>query len=509
LGKNYINVYESDKDVITHVYVEDGVRKVEKEIFQPFCAVNSVVPTGWTDIHGRDVNPKMFRSMSDYRAWKKENDGLFDIYGDVKPEYQFIAKNYRETIVPNKEGMNIYNFDIEVEVPPGSGFPDTEQALFPINAITIQNMVKDRYYSFAYKKPKALPDGVDVVYVQCESEIDMLDKFLKFWTDYPCDIMTGWNIRIFDIPYLINRLNRVCGSNTHLKLSPCRKIGKHESKHMPGEFYYVIRGVTDMDYIELYKKFTYESRERYSLDYIAQYELGKEKIKFKEDHEDLYELYHQDFTKFLAYNIKDVELVSDLDKKLKYIDLALFVMYKAKCLPEDIFGTVKIWDSYLYNVLMDRKIFCPPNKRHSAQEYPGGYVGDPEVGMHRWVMVFDVASSYPNQIRSYNMSPETIIDEHQLSSELRDIRANFGSIEGCLDQDILEKDNISEVLQRHNVSMAPNGHFFDISQEGILPGVIGELFNERKSVKKSMGLLKKELEDLRRKLSDGDFEMQD
>lgn len=494
MGKNYLYVGETERDVVTHIYVEDGVRKVEKVRFKPFVGVETSKETGWKDIHNRNLQPRTFDCISDLRKWKKENDGVIDVYGDMPIQYQFIAANYRGKIEIDKRGMNIYNFDIEVISE--FGFPKPEDAAHPISAITIQEMVTNKYTSFAYKPLKRIPDG-DVTFIQCADERDLFNRFLKFLQDNPAGIFTGWNTKFFDIPYIVHRGQKIVGNAAISRISPLGKLTKHENQDTYGNISitYTVHGVADYDYKELYDKFNFEPRESYSLDFIAKVELGEEKLKFKENHEDLWSLYHNDFETYMQYNVRDVELVYLLDQKLGFINLALTMAYKAKCQLEDIYGTVKIWDSMLYNELLDRKMFCPVGTAHQKQEYPGGYVENPKVGMHKWVMVFDVASSYPNSIVSYNMSPETLVDDGYLPDELLDLRAKYiqkeWDVTPFLDQDKLKADGLGEKLAAFDVCMAPNGHFFRTDIEGFIPEVVYRLFNERKAIKKEMKERKK------------------
>ena len=494
--RSFINVYSAERDVITHVYVEDGVRKVEKVRFKPFCGTDSREETGWSDVFGRPVKPRTFDSISDFNMWKRDNAGMIEVYGDMQPSYQFIAANYpkaRGPVFLQKQGMNIFNLDIEVYCK--RGFPKPEQAAHPINAITIQDMVRNKYTLFAYKNYK--PKQKNVEFIHCDDEKDLLERFLKYLNDNPPDVFTGWNITSFDIPYIVHRLQSQISSNAHLRLSPVRKISVRKETDLNGTEVqrYGIVGVVDYDYKALYEKFTFNPRESYSLDYIAKFELGEEKLKFKEEHEDLAELYDQNPELFFDYNIKDVELVYNLDRTLRYIDLGFTITYMAKCLPEDVYGTVKIWDAFLYNELLALRKLCPPGRTNHKQEFPGGYVKDPVKGLHRWVKVYDVASSYPNQIRSYNMSTETIIDERMLPPELIAIREKFGTIEDCLDQERLAEAGIGDVLRKYDVAMAPNGHFFRTDIDGFIPEIVARVFQQRKDAKKEIKAIKAKIKE--------------
>ena len=478
---------------ITHIYTDGGQLHKDIVYFKPFLGIEATKSesTSWSDLFGKRISIKVFDSIMEMHKWKKENKDIFKIYGDVPPSIQFIASNYRKDIDLDREGIKIFNIDIEVYVEDGS-FPQPLEAKHPINAITVNEMTTNTYTTFAFLDDYYPKEGNEY-FVKCKNEKDLLEKFLKFWNKEDPQIVTGWNIDIFDIPYIINRLHRVFPdedeneshkNKTALKLSIDRKIKKNTSRDTTGKeiITYTLFGHIIWDYIDLYKKYTQETRESYSLNSIATVELGKEKISYQNEYDNLNELYLQNFDRFIDYNIKDTSLVYELDLKLDYINLALSIMQRAKCQPEDIFGTVKPWDCIIYNELLSRKILCPPNNNHTRTDFIGGYVAEPKIGLHDWIYVFDIVSSYPNQIRSFNMSPETIVPDECLSEELFNIRNRYTNIDRCADVDNLEE--IKNTLKKYKVSFTSNGQFFDITKEGIFPYLFSKFFSERKRYKK-------------------------
>ena len=375
-------------------------------------------------------------------------------------------------------------------IKPG-GFPHPNSANFPVNAITIHEIVTDTYQVISLKD--YTDERENVAYFKCANEKILLNKFLDlFETDKP-HILTGWNIDLFDIPYLVNRINRIMGEDDVKRMSRDRVVKQREKTNSNGkkDYYYSLQGHIIWDYIDLYKKYQQEPRERYSLGFISQYELGMDKVDYSE-YENLSELYQNDFQKFIEYNIKDTTLVGELDKKLGYIDLALSVMYKAKCSPDAIFGTVQPWDCLIYNELLKRKMLCPPHKRSFKVEFPGGYVKSPEVGLHDWVVVYDIVSSYPNQIRSFNISPETVINDKDLPEELFEAsrrlafikHENDTDLDRCPCEDIEAIEKYSELFEKYNVCFTANGKFFRKDVEGIIPSIYSKLFNERLGYKR-------------------------
>lgn len=493
MSKSYINVYQDSARTIKHIFIEDGIAKEERVPFKPFLGVHAISSenTSWTDIYGKPVKIKVFDNIPEMREWKKENENVLDILGDINTPVQFIATQYRKDIELQRNGLVIWNIDIEVFCPAGNGFPSPESARFPINAVTIHEMVSDTYKVLSLKDYQ--DERSNVEYFKCSNEDILLKKLIELFENDKPHIITGWNIELFDIPYIINRINRTLGEDYSKRLSRDKIIKQRERANSNGKksYFYSIQGLIIWDYIELYKKYQLEPRERYSLSFISQIELDKDKVDHSE-YDDLSDLYQKNFKLFIEYNIQDTTLVSELDKKLGYINLALSVMYKAKCPPDNIFGTVQPWDSLIYNELLKRKMLCPPHKRSFKVEFPGGYVKSPEVGMHEWVVVYDIVSSYPNQIRSFNISPETIINDKDIPLELRKVAEELAfvkhetntDLDRCPCDDIESIEKYSDLFKKYNVCFAANGRFFRKDIEGIIPSIYSKLFNERLSYKK-------------------------
>jgi DNA polymerase elongation subunit (family B) len=491
--KMLINCYQSGGNEVTHLYTMDGTAHVEKIRFKPFLGVHatSKETTSWTDIYGKPVKVIVFDSMQASREWKKQNSGLLDILGDVSPVVQYMATQYRKDIVLKMDGVVVWNIDIEVcnvkKDPSIKGFPSPQLAKVPISAITIQDMVKNTYITIACGDYKSKLPNVE--YIRCGTEEDLLRTYIRLFNEHKPHIITGWNIKLFDIPYIVNRTNRILGPEDLKKLSIDRVVKQHESEvGNKTEVTFTLQGTIIWDYIELYKKYIGEPRESFSLNFISQYELGLEKVSYTEEHETLEGLYFNDFEKYIDYNIQDVALVYELNCKFRFLELAMSITHKAKCPPEAIFGTVQPWDCIFYNELLATKKLCPSNGRHDKQDYVGGFVMDVKSGMYTWTKVKDIVSSYPNQIRSFNMSPETIINDKELPNELRVIRDVYGSIDACVDIEKLA--NIQPILEKYGVSFTSNGHFFRTDKEGFIPSIYTKIFNQRVQHKKEQKIAK-------------------
>jgi len=305
-----------------------------------------------------------------------------------------------------------------------SGFPDPVQAQFPVTAITYKT--GDKFIVFGcgdYMNKRQ-----DVTYIKCLDEEDLLKRFLNEWTlDYP-DIITGWYIKFFDIPYLVNRLTNLFGEATAKRLSPWNYLaernvfiqGKERRAYVPS-------GIAVLDCLELYRKFAPggASQESYKLDAIAHVELGKNKLSY-EEYGSLHSLYKEDFQKFIDYNIRDVELVEMLDHKHKLIDLAIYLAYHFRVNYEDVFQQVRMWDAGIYNKLASMGISIPQNKRTPKKEqYVGAYVKTPQVGMHHCVASFDLNSLYPHLIMQYSISPDSILPKEKIQERINLLKSSL------------------------------------------------------------------------------------
>ncbi len=469
--------------------VENG-RKVRRKIdYFPTFFVPAKEKTEWTTIHGEhvaEIKPGNIREARDFIKQHEDVSG-FKIYGNNKYEYAFIADTFPDDVEWDASLINITNIDIEV----GSenGFPEPSTASEPITAITFRN--KNKFVVLGCGKFNNLRD--DVWYIQCRDEVDLLKRFLDEWTfDYP-DIITGWNVKFFDIPYLVNRITKILGEADAKRLSPWLNLDERRVVLMGREqIAFVPSGISVLDYIELYKKFAPggQSQESYKLDAICNVELGERKLSY-EEYGSLHTLYKDNYQKFIEYNIRDVELVDKLEDKLKLIELALTLAYDSKTNYDDVFTQVRMWDSIIYNYLKKKNMVVPPITRHSKdQAYVGAFVKDPLLGMHKWVASFDLNSLYPHLIMQYNISPDTLVEPQNYCGTLREfVSRNNVNVDVLLNQEC----NTS-VLETANVTLTPNGQFFTKEKHGFLPEIMETMYNDRSAYKKKALAAKQEVE---------------
>lgn len=424
--------------------------------------------SNYRSLDNEPLGSHTFDSMKDCKEFLETYDGTvnYSILGNRNYVSQYITETYPDVQYDSTK-IKITNIDIETSIE--NGFPDIRMANSAITSITCYNNIEDKYTVFG--TGKYTPDQPDKVihYFQSDNEQAMLELFIGWWQDNIPDIITGWNCKFFDIPYIINRLNRY-GLEAKT-LSPVNNIFEKNIKIAGKDNQtYLITGVSVLDYLDLYKKYTYKIRESYKLDYIGKVELG---LRKDQDEKPGYELYKTDYQKFINYNIRDVEIVKKLDDKMKLLDLIITMAYDSGINFEDVFSPVRTWEAIIYRFLKDQKIATPVKKEQSSsRQIEGGYVKDPHIGLHKWVVSFDLASLYPHLIQQYNISPETIIKDYPKAEVNVDT--------------LVEQDLDTNYLKQKNMTLTPNGEHFRTDVQGFLPKLMSKMYNDRVIFKKKM-----------------------
>ena len=468
-NKFYTSVVRYGDKLLYRGYDENGLATKSRIPFKPTLFMSGESEEGWTTLDGIPMQPVVFESMSEAKDFNKryENVSNFEIAGNTNYVAQFIAEEWPNQIHYDRSLIKTANIDIEVFS--ADGFPSPEDAAHPITAICMR---EDTGTYWVWGCGDYTTTREDVLYIKCDNEVDLVRKFVRRMEEYAPNVITGWNTRFFDIPYLHNRMVKLFGDDTLAKrMSPWGLI-KERNITINGKQNqeYIINGIEQLDYLEVFKKFTYNTlgqQESYRLDHISHVVLGERKLSY-EEHGNLHTLYEQDYQKFIDYNVKDVELVHNLDVKLDLLDLIFTMAYKAGVNYNDTLGTTAIWDTIIYRLLNNQKIAVPKKVEKPKTPYPGGYVKEPQVGSHDWVTSFDLNSLYPNIIVQYNMSPETVMDGFQ----------NGVSVDKFLDGSV----NIGQ----QGYSVAPTGIRFTHDREGVIPTVIKQYYTERRIIKKEM-----------------------
>ena len=467
--KFYTHVIQN-KNVILERYIEDGEQKQREVPYMPTLYTHSVKQSPLKTIKGEVVEPKMFNSIGEARNYIQEYGKISNkpIYGMQQFAYAYINEEY-PTRDFDVNQITVFNFDIETKS--DEGFPNIAEADKEILSIAVR--CKDESTILGLGEYK--PSGNDR-YVKCASETDLLIKFVDLWVHYNPEVVTGWNIELFDIPYTLNRIRKRVSVEQVNRLSPWgivkeRTIPTAQNQALgrdaPPNAKDIV-GVTILDYMNLYKKFTYSQQESYALDYIGQAELGEKKLDYSE-YGTLNELYKQDYQKFLDYNIKDVVLVERLDDKMKLIEQACTIAYDAGVNLVDSLTSVRMWDVIIHNFLMSKNQVVPPKViEDKAFQVEDAYVKDPQVGMHNWVVSFDLNSLYPHLIMQYNISPETYV---------RDIGQRPTADE--IINGLYNNENIKDFMNKHNVSVCGSGAMYTKDFQGFLPKLMETMYNDR------------------------------
>ena len=469
MSRLYSNVTLLGDSILCRGY-ENGDPVSFKEIIKPTLFVPS--PKGkWKSLTGEKMTPVVQDGARRAREFieKYKDVNNFEVHGYERFVYQWISEKYPGQLRFNMSDMKIITIDIEVACE--NGFPDVEASQEEMLCITIKDLATGKFITWGTREAK-----VDTEYRVFWTEQEMLTDFHKWWCSNTPDIITGWNCNLYDIPYICRRLERVLGEKWQKSLSPWNKVNMREV-YIQGRrnLAYDILGVSILDYLDLYRKFTYTNQESYRLEHIATVELGEGKLDHSE-FENFKDFYTEHWQKFVEYNIKDVDLVDRLEKKMKLLELAVTMAYDAKVNFEDVYSQVRMWDTLIYNYLKERKICVPPRQESKKDDkYAGAYVKEPIPGLYDWVVSFDLNSLYPHLIMEYNISPETLVPTRYPSISVDKI------LNGEIDID-------------SDYCVAANGAQYRKDIQGFLPEMMQKIYDERTIYKKKMLIAKSDYE---------------
>ena len=474
--KFYTNVQMIGDQFLVRGY-ENGEYIQFREKYSPTLFVPSKKKTFYRTLDGEYVEPIKPGTVSDCRDFMKRYSEVdnFKVYGNERYIYQYISDKYPQDEI-KFDPSKIRLVTVDIETRSENGFPDVETADQEILLITIQDYNTKEITTWGQGPFKVKQDNV--YYIQFNNERDLLNSFMDWWMQNTPDVVTGWNIQLFDIPFIAKRVDRVLGEKLAKRLSPWGLVSQKEV-YIKGrrQIFYDIGGITQLDYLDLYKKFTYTNQESYRLDHIANVELGQKKLDHSE-FDTFKDFYTNGWQKFVEYNIIDVELVDRLEDKMKLIELALTMAYDAKVNYNDVFYQVRMWDTIIYNYLKKKGIVIPPKVSSNKDEkYAGAYVKEPIPGVYDWVVSFDLNSLYPHLIMQYNISPETLLDERHPTTSVDKILGEQINFE-------MYKD----------YAVCANGAMFRKDKKGFLPELMEKMYGERVIFKKRMLKAKQEYE---------------
>ena len=462
MSKFYTNIQLAGDTIMYRGY-EDGEPVQFRARFSPTLYVLSKNKEKFQTLDGRYVSPVKFDKPREGREFIRQYDGVegFEVHGYERFVYQYIRQEFPDEVDYNVNQIKMYAMDIEVQCE--NGFPDVEAAAEEMLSITIKDMVTKKFYIWAVKDFNT--EHQKFIF---DTEREMLMHFIDWWVKHTPDILTGWNVNLYDVPYICRRVKRILGSKWMNSISPWNRANEREVYVQGRKNYaYDVSGVNILAYLDLYRKFTYSNQESYRLDHIAHVELGQRKVDHSE-YENFKDFYTSDWQKFIEYNIQDTELIDRLEEKMKLLDLAITMSYDAKVNFEDVYSQVRMWDTMIYNYLTDRNIVVPPKKGAKKDEkYAGAYVKEPIPGKYDWVVSFDLNSLYPHLIMQYNISPETLWETRHASA----------SVERILNEEITIEDD---------VCVCANGAQYRKDIQGFLPEMMDKIYKERTIYKKKM-----------------------
>jgi DNA polymerase elongation subunit (family B) len=470
----YTNIVVQSNQILVRG-VKDGHRFQERVPFKPKLFVPKQTPgtSKYRNLFGEQLEEIQFGDIADAREFIKSYDQVSNmkIHGMTNWQYQYITETYPGQIEFNLTDMSIWTIDIETTSE--QGFPSVEDPQEEVLLITLENVVTKDIFTFG-RRPWKTQNDLRSDYRHCPDESDLLKSFLAFWNQVSPDIITGWNSNLFDIPYLVSRTTRLLGETTAKQLSPWRTVRQREINY--GEkvlIAYEVVGVSQLDYLELYKKFTYGAQESYKLDYICRQELGVGKLD--NPHDTFKDFYTKDWDLFVDYNIIDTQRVTQLEDKMKLIELALTMSFDAKCNFNDVYSAVRTWDCTLYNHLWDQQVVVHPrDSSRPDRSIEGAYVQEPVPGQYDWVVSFDATSLYPSIIMQYNMSPETLVrptEEYAVPVSVDKLLAgtpDLGHLAG------------------NDECLTANGYHFSRGRRGLFPEIVEKLFKDRQLYKSKM-----------------------
>jgi len=446
---------------------ENGQHFIAREKYSPTVYLPSKTKTKYKTLDGQYVEAIKPGSVRDCREFYKKYQDVenFTIYGNKGYIYQYISDKYPEDEI-QFDLTKIKLVTIDIEVASEHGFPTVKECIEEILAITIQDYGTKKIFTWGIGQFNNT--NPNIIYQECWNEKDLLTKLLNWWEKNPPEVITGWNCQFYDIPYIVGRLEKVLGPKEMKRISPWKLVSQEEM-YTKGQSHNVcdIAGITTLDYLDLYKKFTYTNQESYRLDHIAFVELGEKKLDHSE-YETFKDFYTNDWQKYIEYNIKDVQLVDRLEDKMKLIELAITMAFDAKVNFNDVFFQVRTWDAIIYNFLKKKNIAIPPKEESSKDDkYEGAYVKEPVPGLYNWVVSFDLNSLYPHLIMQSNISPETLMPNRH---------------PGITVEKVLSKE--IDLSEYSDYAVCPNGAMYRKDIYGFLPQLMQSKYDERVNWKK-------------------------
>jgi DNA polymerase elongation subunit (family B) len=481
------NVFYNNKTGSMHLWTWDeyGNRIELDQTVEPYFFIESNDANDGLSIFKTNLKKIKFENSYDRRQYL-ESSPIRKIFHNLPVEQQYLLDTYK-TGIEDEFPLKTFYLDIETYATDRK-FSTPEDASDPINLITIYDSLSKKFYTWGLKYSYYTKDD-DVIYTKCDSEKELLVLFLKFWrSDYP-DIITGWNSHGYDIPYIINRIEKVLGENKNIKLSPVNKLWlkPKAAVNLKGQAKdrWIIYGISHLDYMDVYQTFALGDRESYSLNYISDYELNEQKVAFNSV--SLSDLADNDWNTFVDYNIQDVKLLIKLEEKLKYLKLVKNLAYKGFIPFERAMAKVQlITGAVAYQALCDGMYIPTYNVQNEKGKFEGGYVKEPVPGLYENIVTYDANSLYPNTLITLNISPETKV------AKITKIKNNDYYLKLSNDKEaVISKEKYDKLIKKENLAVSKSNVLYSQKFKGVIPKFVDNLYDLRVKAKKEQGKYEK------------------
>jgi len=489
----YRNISYNSKERCMNLFTwsTEGKRIRVESSYRPYIYLETNGEHEAMSIFNTKLKKRVFNTQYDRSKYLKESDTV-RVFDNIGIYQQFLVDMfYQEYEKPEfmQHPLKVFYLDIEV-YSKDEGFPAPEQANAPINVITIYDSLSQTFNVWGMKA--YTPKENNVIYHHCSSEKQLLRKFLEYVEKDHMDVLSGWNTKFFDIPYLINRIGKICDENDHLKLSPTRNIyNRLEFNNFGKEkTVWVIDGVSSIDYLDAYRKFCLYPRENYKLDTIASIELGENKIDYGGGN--LSDLADENWETFVDYNIQDVNILVKMDENLRYMPLLRSLAVTGLTTMESALKSLGVITGAAAIRARQRDVRIPTFIRdvNKTTKNEGAFVKEPESGIHKHLVSFDANSLYPNTMVTLNISPETklgcILDENEQEVVIKDVNEKIHKISRPSFKKLVEKEQIA--ISKANV-------LFTQKKKGLFPEIIDKYYKKRVDAVKKLNKIKKQLDE--------------
>jgi DNA polymerase elongation subunit (family B) len=530
-------IHSRDEDRIYVVERDQNGKRQYKEYPTNYVLYYPDHKGKYRSIYGDPVNRFSTRKRQEFEKERRIHSGKKLFESDVPVVFRCLSENYLKADVPK---LHTCFFDIEVDFDPEKGFSPTTDPFNPVTAISLYLDWQDTLVTLVIAPKHMSPETAQEICNEFENcmlftnEKDMFDVFFQLIED--ADVMTGWNSEGYDIPYMVNRVTRVMSKDDTRKFCLMGQLPKAREYERFGksETTYDLVGRIHLDYLQLYKKYNYESRHSYKLDAIGEMEVGENKTQYEGT---LDQLYNKDFKKFIEYNRQDTMLVYKIHNKLKFLELANQLAHENTVLIPTVMGSVAMIEMAIFNEAHERGLVVPDKKKRNenaeeTQPAAGAFVATPKRGMHEYVGAVDINSLYPSVIRALNMAGETIVGQvrqtltdkymddkgKQLASLKKRFKEGDDDVTGAILWEnlfsVLEytaimnqergtmltidyEDGRSEEYSAAEIwkmifdsnrpwMLSANGTIFTYEKEGVVPGLLSRWYSDRKVMQKKL-----------------------